>query len=321
MGLLLHVLRCLGHQHWIPRGRDRIIRLLADPDTIKPTPFRVPFFGQVYEGRLSNFIDWSVYFYGAYSRYELDLLADLCTLVPPGRQPHLLDVGANGGHHTLFMAGHCDRVDAFEPFPPAIALLKARLDANGISHCHVHPVGLSDHTGTGTFNPPSGSNPGTGYFDIESTSSPGVAPGVQSLPLVRGDSYLDAQGVPATDILKMDVEGAEAAVLAGLAGRLRRDRPAILMELSDRSRRAFGDAAGFRAALYPDAVILSVTPVSVSGTYRLSRFDFQQAAEILVLPAEYLLAPKGRLLHRVAAILTASGGLHPEGCGQTVPEI
>lgn len=306
MGLLLHALRCLGHQHWIPRGRDRIIRLLADPDTIKPTPFQVPFFGHIYEGTLSNFIDWSVYFYGAYSRYELDLLADLCALVPAGRRPHLLDVGANGGHHTLFMADRCDRVDAFEPFPPAIALLKARLRANSIGNCHVHPVGLSNHTGFGIFISPSGSNPGIGYFDTATIPPPVADLSAQTLPLVEGDSYLDAWDVPATDILKIDVEGAEAAVLAGLDGRLRRDRPFILMELSDRSRLAFGDAVGFRTALYPDAVILTVTPASVSGTYRLSQFDFQQAAEILVLPAERVRDPKGRLPRQIEAILTLS---------------
>jgi FkbM family methyltransferase len=306
MNVLFRFLRCFGHQHWIPSGRDRVIRLLASPDTIRPTPFRIPFFGHVYEGDLSNFIDWSVYFYGAFSRYELDLLADLCALFPPERRPYMLDIGANGGHHTLFMAGRCERVDAFEPFPPAIALMESRLRANNIGNCRVHPFGLGDRTGTGTFMPPAGSNPGVGYFDMQSIRTDEGHPSIDRLPLVRGDDYLDAHEVPATDIVKMDVEGAEAAALAGLAGRLRRDRPAVLMELSDRSRAAFGDADGFRAALYPDAVILAVTPVSVSGTYRLSAFDFQQASEILVLPAEYLRERTDRLPRRLAAALGSS---------------
>ena len=32
------------------------------------------FFGSIYSGELNNFIDWSVYIYGAYSNNELQLL-------------------------------------------------------------------------------------------------------------------------------------------------------------------------------------------------------------------------------------------------------
>lgn len=306
MTFLLRVLRCFGHQHWIPRGRDRVIRLLANPDKMKPIPFTLPFFGQVYDGTLSNFIDWSVYFYGAYSRYELDLLADLCALSPPDRRPRLLDVGANGGHHTLFMASRCERVDAFEPFPPAVALLKSRLLANGIGNCHVHAVGLADRNGRAVFVPPAGANPGVGHFDLDLVVDDGDETGPDALRLVQGDAYLEACGVPPVDILKIDVEGAEASVLSGLFQRLRNDRPAILMELSDRSRTAFQNEDGLRAGLYPDAVILSVLPVSISGTYRLSKFDFQRSLEILIVPAESLLRHDIALIGRIRRLLAPS---------------
>ncbi len=306
MNFLLRALRFLGHQHWIPRGRDRVIRLLAAPDMIKPTPFRVPFFGHFYEGTLSNFIDWSVYFYGAYSRHELDLLADLCALTPPGRRPCMLDVGANGGNHTLFMANRCERIDAFEPFPPAIAILENRLATNGIKNCRVHPVGLADQTGAALFIPPLGSNPGTGYFDLKSNPVDVGRSDTLELRIVEGGTYLDANHVPPTDILKIDVEGAEANVLAGLSQRLHRDRPAILMELSDRSRRAIGDLAGFQKALYPDSVILSVLPASISGTYRLACFDFQQSTEVLILPVESLRHHHLTLVRQATALLTGS---------------
>lgn len=283
---MLRMLRCLGHQHWIPRGRDRVIRLFANPDSMPFHPFSVPFFGQTYEGTLSDFIDWSVYFYGAYSRHELDLLADLCRAIGPDRQPNFIDAGANSGQHTLFMASRCARVDAFEPFPPVVATLKARLAANGIGNCHVHPVGLADREETATFIAPTGSNRGTGHFRLAPPEAGTETDGMHRLTTVRGDGYLEAHAVPPTDILKIDVEGAEAAVLNGLSQRLHRDRPAILMELSDRARRLFGSEAAFRNALYPDPVILSVYPLSISGSYRLSAFDFQQSAELLILPAE-----------------------------------
>jgi len=66
------VARFIGHQHYIRRGRGRLIRrLLTTPESSLPVPFKVDFFGSVYSGDLHNFIDWSVYIYGAYSNNEL----------------------------------------------------------------------------------------------------------------------------------------------------------------------------------------------------------------------------------------------------------
>ncbi len=72
------VLRWLGRREWIPFGvRDRVIRHFADPNLQTPNPYEVEFFGMRYRGDLSNFIDWSVYFYGAYEKANLALLRDL----------------------------------------------------------------------------------------------------------------------------------------------------------------------------------------------------------------------------------------------------
>ena len=60
-----HAVRFLGHQHWIARGRNRVVRWLCDPETVEPVGFEVDFFGHRYPGSLDHFIDWNVFFYGA----------------------------------------------------------------------------------------------------------------------------------------------------------------------------------------------------------------------------------------------------------------
>ena len=65
----LNLLRRFGHLDWLAFGiRDRIIRYFVNPDTVEGKEFVTDFFGLQYQGNLNTFIDWSVYFYGAYEK-------------------------------------------------------------------------------------------------------------------------------------------------------------------------------------------------------------------------------------------------------------
>jgi hypothetical protein len=50
------------------------------------------------------------------------------------------------------------------------------------------------------------------------------------------DTLVAAEGLPAPDLVKIDVEGAEAAVLDGAAEILQRTRPGLLIELHSTNR-------------------------------------------------------------------------------------
>ena len=282
--LLLRLLRVLGHQHWLRRGRDRLLRRICNPDRAPALEFVVPFFGKIYPGRLDNFIDWSVFHYGAYARHELLLLADLATALRPLKNGRLafFDVGANVGNHSLFMAAQGLKVFAFEPFPPVRAELRRKFEANpGLPVC-VFEFGMGDSDARLRFRPPSGANMGTGSF-IDGTSDEGEQ---IELQVRLGDAVFGELGLPAIDILKIDVEGFECQVLAGLAGRLRSDRPVILFELSEKTRSRFQSSTGLKAALYPDHELFEVGTYSISGPYRLRPFAFATTTEVLVIPAE-----------------------------------
>jgi hypothetical protein len=106
-GLREEVLRCLGHQEWLPLGvRLRALNLLYNPETTPSKHFKVDCFGFQYPGDLACYFDWWVYFFGAYEKQELFCLQDLFHL--RAWQGVFVDVGASAGPHSLFIALYAD---------------------------------------------------------------------------------------------------------------------------------------------------------------------------------------------------------------------
>jgi len=280
----LDALRFIGHQHYIKRGRDRILRTFQHPDTSPSIPFEVPFFGMRYTGNLNDFIDWSVFFYGAFARNELDLLRDAASVLKTqNRAPlNFYDVGANVGQHTLFMSPYVDRVIAFEPFAAVRSKLLEKVALNGLKNVTTYPVGLGDVSAELDFFEPSGAGNGLGSFVI----APEANCKVEKLPVWNGDEFLKNNNLPRIDIIKIDVEGFEFRVIAGLRDRLIKDRPVILMEISHAPRTEVSSEAVFRQHLYPDAAIFEVASVNISSSYRLKPFHFETGEEVLIVPME-----------------------------------
>lgn len=281
----LTVLRMVGHQHYILHGRDRFIRAFHTSDASPSIPFEVPFFGMRYRGNLNDFLDWSVFMYGAYSRHELYVLRDVAaTLSKENAVPvTFFDIGANVGQHSLFMSKHVSRVFSFEPFVYARNKLVNKAEQNKRENMVVYPIGLGDVDAELDFFEPSGANHGTGSFLPNAGDNSSVA---KKLPVRRGDDFLDSNNLPRMDIVKMDVEGFEIRVLSGLRKRLRNDRPVILMEISGLTRAEVRNESEFRSYLYDDACIFELGSVSISSSYQIRPFYFESSGEILIVPNE-----------------------------------
>jgi len=154
----------------------------------------------------------------------------LClALVGPGAV--CVDVGANLGYFTVLAAaraGAGGHVYAFEPDPENFALLSANVSLNGlVARCTLSSLALSDRAGEGCL-----------YRSDDNLGDHQVYPGdgerpAESIRLARGDAVLGS-AVDAIDFLKIDTQGSEAAVLAGLLPLLARQPrpPAILVELT-----------------------------------------------------------------------------------------
>lgn len=153
--------------------------------------------------------------------YEPEELAIIARHFPVGGR--FCDIGANIGNHSLYVAKflHAESIVLFEPNPAAIALLECNLFLNGIQDLcdrRYLGVGLSDSPQDGVAMRTPKRNLG-GARVIE---------GGGEISLITGDEALDGQ---VFDLVKIDVEGMELAVLAGMSGVIDKTRPKIFIEV------------------------------------------------------------------------------------------
>jgi len=188
--------------------------------------FTVDFFGWRYTGDLGRFVDWTIYFYGAYELGILKLLA--VAAQQAGEGAVFLDVGANVGQHSLFMSRHAAQIHAFEPWLAVRDRLLSLLAGNGVNNVHVHDFALGDSDQVLPFYAPAGANLGTGSFypDVNHNQSAG------SLRVRSGDAVIEELGLARVDVVKIDTEGFEAHVLSGLRRTLALHGPIVVVEIA-----------------------------------------------------------------------------------------
>ena len=156
-----------------------------------------------------------------------------------------LDVGANQGELTLVAARRArrGRVVAFEPVPQWHERLAANVALNRFTNVTLVRAGVSDHEGEAEMftsldtSAQSSFNEGLSSFQKAGPRDTSVG----RFPLVTLDAWAAREGLARLDLLKVDVEGSERAVLAGGSATLERFRPMLLLELNEET---FG-AAGY----------------------------------------------------------------------------
>lgn len=190
--------------------------------------FTVEINGMRYEGTTGNYIDKSIFYYGAYEKPVLFFLRDIMTSAYSD-QGVFLDIGANTGQHTLFMSRHAKEIHAFEPWEPVLKKLRRHIEINQLKNVVIHPFGLGNENTKQPFYGPPEANLGTGSFvkDFVAGNSP-----AGSLEIRVGDEVLEKAGVASVNLIKMDIEGYEKLALNGLERALRRHRPIVEFELS-----------------------------------------------------------------------------------------
>lgn len=137
--------------------------------------------------------------------YESDKQQLMRLLTRPGMVAY--DVGANAGFYTLALSrlvGGSGRVFAFEPLAENAANILNHIRLNHCGNTILYQVAVSDKNGLAAFL-------------VEQCNSSGRlgGAGAYRVPTVTLDALLETEGLPVPDIVKMDVEGAESAVLEG----------------------------------------------------------------------------------------------------------
>lgn len=132
------------------------------------------------------------------------------------------DIGSNWGFFSLLAAsrpGFRGTVCAFEPFPPTYADLASMVGQAGLEEAvRCFHLALSDREGTADMGIADGVLSG-----IARIVEGGEGTAVKVAPL-------DSLDLPAPDVIKMDVEGHEAAALRGARHTLETAKPFIVFE-------------------------------------------------------------------------------------------
>lgn len=189
--------------------------------------------------------------------WEFWLTRHFAEVIRPGDT--VLDIGANLGYYTLLAAdlvGPEGRVVAIEPNPEVFRRLSASIAVNGFtSRTSAHNVALAGpgETGERAFFVPTG-EPKNGRFlglqeDPDHLADHGV---VSEVALGR----IDPDAFERVDFIKIDVEGAELAVLEHLRPVLEKFRPKVVCEVNFQRGYSWDDV------------------VAAFGTDALSHLDF-----------------------------------------------
>jgi FkbM family methyltransferase len=300
--------------NWIrlrPRLAAAVLRIVPDYSTT----IRLPHLGRFRIRLRRNRAFW-LRDPEEFERYPFRVLQHL---VRPGDV--VADIGANLGLYSRFVASwtRAARVLAFEPWLENSVFLQSNVNLGGAeAKVDILTCALADVEGQAEFQ----------IDDVQSASG--------SLDKVRGgaasegranlhlpprkaqvdcrtlDGLIEAGRIPAPDVLKIDVEGAEALVLRGAARLLAERRPRLLMELhgAQESRDVLEllfkneyEVVAWGAGDWRD---LRLTRITSTDIYRIKeRYDinFLAASADGGLPSEedLLLSPFESAAHQVPA--------------------
>jgi FkbM family methyltransferase len=273
---LLSALRLLSRSEWLPLGaRYRLASLFCRSEYCASLPFEVDFFGLRYPGDLSSFVDWHVYFFGAYEKASLLYLRDLLHERSEGV---FIDIGANVGQHTLFMSKYARVVHAFEPWDVVRRSIEGKVKRNTLTNIRIHPVGLGERHEWLPYYAPLGANTGTGSFDKNHATDRNRLSG--NLEIVNGDEYFEENGIRNIDLIKIDAEGWEKYVLLGLRKTLARSKPTVFMEISESTLRTIDGQDGLRRCL-PECYEVVYVDIGPRGI-KYSLFDASRPGNALL---------------------------------------
>ena len=163
--------------------------------------------------------------------YQREMVALLLRRLAPDSV--VVDGGAHIGVLTVLLAKLCrlGHVYAFEPAPQNATYLRANLAANGARNVTVESAALFDIDGELALS-----------FDDAYPGGTHVGDGSCKVRSVRLDTWAAERRLDQLDLVKLDVEGVEMAVLDGAEETIRRFRPVTIVECNPVALPRFGGA-------------------------------------------------------------------------------
>jgi FkbM family methyltransferase len=180
--------------------------------------------------RFGSALSLAVYVAGAFEPNEMTIFD---RLLQPGAT--FIDVGANEGVYSIFAAarvGPKGRVIAVEPSPREIASLRGSLALNPKLKVSVVEAALGQANSWAELHVLDFAHAGENALAPFASLTPDA--NRRAVPTMSLDSLVQRLPDGKVDVVKIDVEGAELDVLRGAREVLRKQRPALLIEIGRR---------------------------------------------------------------------------------------
>lgn len=231
----------------------------------------------------SFIVEW-LYWFGERYGYEASTVRWWKTFC--ARSSDIVDFGANIGYYAVqgALAAPSARYTAVEPHPGGAALCRRNLELNGIRN-----VDVVEAAAVGAVSAPTVELLLPGGRDHHVEAPCGGFIGVNALHGVAEDrSRYASVTVPTipissvvnsdTDLIKMDVEGQEHALVAAILGQLKETRPTLFLELLDDTadlRALIIDEllpVGYRCFVPTDEALVPLRSVDVPGVSVVNQY-------------------------------------------------
>lgn len=162
-------------------------------------------------------------------RVERPVQQTMAEQLRPGQT--VFDIGANVGFFSVLAAhlvGSTGMVYAFEPVPDNARTVRENASLNGFQHVKVVEKAATDHAGRELLI----LTRDAGGATLASTNEhPPDAVREMTVELIRIDDMVSAGTLRPPDFIKIDVEGAEIAVMRGMQQTLQDHHPLVLFEV------------------------------------------------------------------------------------------
>ncbi|MBS1533084.1 MAG: FkbM family methyltransferase [Bacteroidetes bacterium] len=221
--------------------------------------------------------------------YEHNVVHFLDKIVKSYDKPVMIDVGASCGYYSVRYSKLCRHIFSFEPAAETYKFLEKNIKINAIENVTALKIGLSDSDEEKKINLYSLSANNT-IFDKNIAAGGTLKKiGVETIKLKRLDDLVSGGDVPAPDIIKVDIEGAELSFLKGAKNTVIQYRPTVLLEYSDVTTR---DAGYDRKILLNTLDLINYNIYGIAentedfSLIKLEDFGRHDVANVIFIPAE-----------------------------------
>ncbi len=240
--------------------------------------------GFEYRLNLDEYIQYQMYFFGLFDKKGVDLIVSICDKI---NCRTALDIGGNVGNHAVHLSDVCQRVYSFEPNNTPGDVFESALKSKK-SNIELLHYGLGEKNERLDFFEDE-VNLGRSSFVKEHIQRKAFS-GKKVLEVKVGDQVVSELGLENIDFIKIDVEGFEIQVLAGLKNTIVENQPIIDFEFNSITRNGFGDLAGLNKLL-PDYSFHGTRRVGlglIKEKLKIIDFDFSKDyAHVIAVPKRF----------------------------------